>query len=547
MTVGTVPVLRLARRAMPNPQCLQCILILLLSWAFAAGPCPALAAATEDVPLELDLEQCIQFALRHNAAVQVARQHALAAGQTTRIAFAEYLPKIVATAQYTKLDEDRILRTRLDDEFRSVSLDAAAWWGIARAAGTAAANAAFDNRAIDPAQTFNNARAQAAKQFPSVQSAPVTGDNIFEAQVMLTQPLFTGGKIYYGNKMAELNQEIQEFGVGVREDETVLNVTAAYLGALASGRIRTELEDLHARLDALRKGTQSALDAGSDKASTRDIEQLAVALAKTVQDVAESERAHNVALAALREAMGLDENGPLKLKDVDPEDPDLPSELTACEALALERRPEVQQVGLARRLREHAVSKAKAGYAPDVAAFAGVRYFREDAHVLDPDNHKLLAGVSLRLPLFEGFATSAEVAQARFDVEAARFTETQVRRAIRLQVQEAYYSVCAAQEKTYAAEDMVRHAEQFSRITTAARVQSIGADYRRVLVISDEPLIQEFKEVPDVREELEADTMETQSKIGHVAAALELNEARARLARATGARLHQEATNASAP
>ena len=83
---------------------------------------------------------------------------------------------------------------------------------------------------------------------------------------------------------------------------------------------------------------------------------------------------------------------------------------------------------------------------------------------------------------------------------------------------------------------MVASADELKRITTVARSQSIGADYRKALRLSDEPEVVEFKEVPDVPEELDAELMQTQARIALLSAGFELNIAAARLARAIGVR-----------
>jgi hypothetical protein len=96
--------------------------------------------------------------------------------------------------------------------------------------------------------------------------------------------------------------------------------------------------------------------------------------------------------------------------------------------------------------------------------------------------------------------------------------------------------VQAALTRLDAAEQMVEAATRLKTITTAARAQSIGADYRRMLRLADEPEIVEFKVVPDVPEELAAEIMETKAKVARITTELELGAAKARLARAIGVR-----------
>ena len=524
---------RLARRLPPVP------LILLLC---AIPVWPARAAPGEPAALRLNLEQCIEAALLHNASIHVAREQAEAAAARKRIAFAEYLPKLSLTAQYTHLDEVRSTTIEADRQVRDVSLNAAAWWAIAESAGTAAANAAYDNRAVDPMQTFNTARAQAAAAFPRVQTEPILGQNVVEAQVLLTQPIFTGGKIRYANKMAALDQRIRSLGIRVSEDDVILDVTNAYLGAVTSRLIGDELNDLLVRLGAVRDSTLGLLDVGSEKASTRDLAQTDIAVAATRQDLSESRRAEEVALAALKRAMGLDEDEPLMLVQQSAPLEDAGLSLSDCETLALQHRRELSQAGLARELRQHGVSRAKAAFAPDIAAFGGVRYLDDNESFPNPnDDEEWFAGVAMELPIFTGLSRFAKIREARSNVRQAAWVETEVRRGIVLQVREAYHSLRAAESKLTSAEEMVEAATRLRTITSAARTQHIGSDYRRMLLLSDEPEVMEFKVMPDVPEVVDAEVAQTQSRIRRSSAAFELAAARARLARAIGVRSLEEA------
>ena len=500
----------------------------------------------EDLPQEFALQECIRFALEHNAAVLASEEGARAAAARKKIAAAEYLPKVAAIVRYTHLDNERTLSTRMDERLRSTLLDSAAWWGLAESSGTAAANLAYDARDVDPFRSFYNVRDQVAVQLPSVQSQPILGQDSVEAQVLVTQPLFTGGKITQANRMAALGHRIQEEQVTVREDDVILGVTLAYLGALTSRQIREELDDLDARLNAVLTSINRILEGDSEKASTRDVAQIEMAIAGTERGIAESIRAEKVALAALREAMGFEDAAPLNLMDVGLVPVRLGREPGFYAAKALRLRAEKAQADLARQLGIHRVARAKADYCPDMALFGGFRYFADSLDVAGPDeNQEWFAGVTVSLPIFEGFGRRAKVAAARHELAQARLVQTQVQRAIRLQVEVAYRAVRAAESQLEAADHMVDAASSLRKITTIARSRHIGTDYQRVLVISEEPEILEletveYKEVPDVPEEIEAEIAESDAKVQRLAAVMELNAAGARLARALGLRSLEE-------
>jgi outer membrane protein len=504
-------------------------------------PVSLCAGQDAEPPLELTLDQCIETALEQNATILAAREEADAAAARERIAFSAYLPTLTATAGYTAVSEVSTIAVTNNAAFYNAALNTAAWWGIAGAAGTAAANSAFDNRTIDPLQTFNKAKEQAAEQFPQTMDEPTQGTSIYQAALLLQQPLFTGGKIYYGNKVAQTARRIENLTINVRQDDVVLNVTLAYEAAVATRKMEREVGDLQVRLTALRDSVQKMLAAGSLIATNRDLARIEIAIATAEKDVADSHKAAETSLAALREVMGLD--GHASLRPVEPAaDTKVTSlSLEACEAMAADQRTELAQTKLATKLRDHQVSLAKANYSPDIGAFAGYQYFKDEPNYMNPDHSgDWFAGIALTLPLFAGFSTPAKVAEARSNALEARRMETEAQRGVLLQVREAYHSLKAAEQKCASAEKLVAEAAQFKAITLAARSQHIGVDYQRVLVLADNPDILEFKKVPDVSDEVEAEVIETQSRIERFKAVFERNVARALLSRALGVRSLQE-------
>jgi outer membrane protein len=500
-------------------------------------PVSLYAGQDAESPLELTLDQCIRTALEQNATVLAAREEANAAAARERIAFSAYLPTLTATASYTAVSEISTVGVTTNPTFYNTALNTAAWWGIAEAAGTAAANSAFDNRAIDPSQTFNKARQQAAAQFPETTAEPTEGTSIYQAALLLQQPLFTGGKIYYGNKMAQTARAIENLTVNVREDDVVLNATLAYEAAVATRNMERELGDLQVRLTALRDSVKNMLAAGSSTATDRDLARIEMAIATAEKDVADSHKAAETSLAALREVMGLDHDASLRPVEPAADSKVLSLSLEACEAIAADQRTELAQTKLATRLRDHGVSLAKANYWPDIGAFAGYQYLKDEPNYLNPDHSgEWFAGVALTLPIFTGFSRSAKVAEARSNALQARLTETEAQRGVLLQVREAYHSLKAAEQKCASSEKLVAEADRFKAITLAARSQHIGVDYERMLVLSDNPDIMEFKKVPDLGDEVEAEVLESQSRIERLKAVFERDAARALLSRALGVR-----------
>ncbi len=506
----------------------------------------AWAGGAEDAAVSqgaaLGLDQCIEMALEHNAGLMAAEEDVTAAHARERRAYAEFLPKVQVAGRYTHLDEDRTFAIEHDDAFYDLSINTAAWWSIAEVAGTGAANAAYDSRAVDPTQSFSRARAGAQAAFPQVQTVPLLGQNVVEASGVITQPLFTGGKIRSVHEMAKLGERIAQKGFIAQQDELVLGVTSAYLGAVAAREIAVELGRLRLRLETMRDKLVRLIDADSARVSARDVALVEVALAAAEHEVAGARRKEHVALAAVRMLIGLDGGGALELGGFPPP-PDLDGlPLEACQAHALIARPELAQARLGVEARDQGVRRAKADYSPDLAAFGGYRYFSDDEDFANPtDDDEWFAGLALTFSVFEGFGRAAQVAEARSTLRKARHQRVQLRRLVRAQVAAAYYSLGAAERQVEAALRGAEKADELKEITIGARRYDIGTDYLRVVELPDEDPVVEYKEVPDVSDEVEAEVAAHRSRIAALAAEARRGIGAAALARAMGVRSLMEA------
>lgn len=116
-------------------------------------------------------------------------------------------------------------------------------------------------------------------------------------------------------------------------------------------------------------------------------------------------------------------------------------------AAALDSNPDVREAFTRYKTREAEVKIARAGYLPSLDANAGYGYekTKTDRGANDELARREL-GLSLVQPLFEGFATSSEVARTSAERDADRFALLAKADEIALSVSELYSSVLASQQ-----------------------------------------------------------------------------------------------------
>jgi outer membrane protein TolC len=125
-------------------------------------------------------------------------------------------------------------------------------------------------------------------------------------------------------------------------------------------------------------------------------------------------------------------------------------------------RPELLALRDRERAADMAVRGARAGHNPILTANGEYGYAAEEPP-LRP-NYSLT--VQLSVPVFTGFLTRQQVAEANAQLDAARYAVTDFRRLVRLQVEQAALSIRAAQERSDARRKEREASEENLRLAT---------------------------------------------------------------------------------
>jgi TolC family type I secretion outer membrane protein len=107
-------------------------------------------------------------------------------------------------------------------------------------------------------------------------------------------------------------------------------------------------------------------------------------------------------------------------------------------------RPELRALLESERAAEMAFRAARAGYYPILTGSGGYGFAAEEP----PLQQNYSVSVQLSVPVFTGFLTRRQVAEAQANLDSARYAVTDFRRLVRLQVEQSALSIRAASERT---------------------------------------------------------------------------------------------------
>ena len=337
-------------------------------------------------------------------------------------------------------------------------------------------------------------------------------ENNFGADITLRQPLWEGGKVGAAYKIA---REYRQYSEAVSEQ-----VQAAVLyqsDLLFYGAILTRAQ-LMVLQDAL-------------KAQTHNVEVVTRLYAQGMVPKFELLRAHTEEANLKPQILGAESESKLAEKRLKSFlGIDLAQEVTLVEEAddtslaglrslsfyidtALSARPEMRQAELMVQMRRRAITVAKAGYWPSLAAVSQYAWqsSSNDLRLNDNNTESFTAGLQLSFPIFDGGCTRGEVGKAKAELRQAELARSDLADQVRLEVEGAYDRLLEAKKSLDIQGDIIAEAEEGLRIAQLRYEAGQGT----------------------LLEVLSAQTALTQARSAQAAAAFAFRSARASLRLAT--------------
>jgi len=302
------------------------------------------------------------------------------------------------------------------------------------------------------------------------------------------QPQFGKRFDYYDyNASLNLSQNIYDFGrtagqvsaargnVGSLQQDyqlsrqtLVLRVKSAYWGLLATRRVlRATQEAVRDREALLRQASEFYAEGVKAKL---DVTKAQADLASARSDLIKAE--NDVALAWEELQNSLGQELPPETVIQDELEAVAPSpKLSAALAQAFDRRPEWLRLKAQRQVGEGSLQTAFAGYLPSVSGLASYGYIEQ---ALPPEERFWTAGVTVNLPLFTGFLTREQVAEARTNLRVLDENEADTRLEITKEVKEAVLNVTDGEGRVVAAREALAAARENLRVAETRYREGIG-------------------------------------------------------------------------
>ena len=366
------------------------------------------AQEKEELNHPFTLKESISIALKNNYGLKAASEKITGAKEKTWEAKTLFLPKLKVESSYTHLNEPP-------------SLDL-----------------------------------EAGVLTPQALSIEMGDDNIYNAQAVVQQPLFTGGKILSLNKQARNNLEAAKYNYEEAEQNLILQVKEAYFGILVfqkySEVCRDAVEQMNAHLETVR----GLYNAGT--VPYIDLLRTEVQLANAELALIKAENGVELAKSSFNTILDRDLNLPVEVVDVF-EIVEQDYHLGQLLGEAKNNRPEIYKMRHNIETARAGVGAAQSNYWPQVGLFGNYRQHRGDEPIIEW-KEDWMVGVKATMDIWNWGETKARVGQAKAALRELEHLEAQLKDGIALEVKAALLSLEEAKKGIRISKKAVIHAEE---------------------------------------------------------------------------------------
>lgn len=255
--------------------------------------------------------------------------------------------------------------------------------------------------------------------------------NDYSVRANLDQLLFAWGRVSNAIDISVASLSRGDRDVASTEREIKLRVHEAFYGLLLATRLVEVASETLAQRERQLDVAQKRFEAGV--VNEFEVIRARVDVANARPRVVQTQNAVRQTRARLNNLLARDQSAPT---EIDGQLEYVPLEALTLEEVtrrAVERRPELAALRVDRQIAEKGLEIARAGDKPEVNLQADYGYAAEEVENLNANREVWAIGVLLRMPLFDGWRTRGQTAQASSQLRDSQIAIDQLQEAIALE------------------------------------------------------------------------------------------------------------------
>ena len=421
----------------------------------------------------LTLEECRSMALENNSQSKIAQEKVTAAQYDSKAAFANYLPKVSASAMYLHNSENLSLIS--DDQRSSLSgMGTKVNGAVTSLTGDPAfLKLCMTDASIGKLATYLNTKfgssdiEGALNQIGRELSDDLTLDiqNVYVGAISVEEPIYVGGKIRAYNKVTAYAKQLAETQLNGEDQKVLVTVDEAYWQIVSIAnklRLTDQYVDLLRQMD---KNVEIMKNEGVATAS----DQLSVRVKLNEAEMSQIKAQNGLALSKmlLCQLCGLPLDSEIMLADEMNETLEIPDDqVTYTEDELYENRPELRSLELAMNMYDMKSKIVRADFLPTVALTGNYLVTNPSAHngVANEFHGIWNVGVVAKVPLFHFGEGMNKYRRAKSDKIITQFQLEDARGKVSLQASQYDMKIAEADSRLEMALKNMENAEENLRI-----------------------------------------------------------------------------------
>ncbi len=290
----------------------------------------------------------------------------------------------------------------------------------------------------------------------------------YSASLQVMQPLYAGGQIRTGNKLAELNQDVVKLQMQLKEKDVVQQVTDCYWQIATVKYNLLTLDAADAQMAEAMKTVSVYVDAGIT--SRNDLLKVSLRQHELESDRLRLDNAHHVLRLLLAQMVGMAGED----VDIDPGEmePQQPADLFVLSSDAVASRVEMQLAEKNVEAQQMQVKMERGKNLPSVAVgvvglqsgLGGLSKTVRDYYDEDRTNGLVLGTVSV--PISDWWSGSHAIKRQKLKVQQARNDAEEAREQLQIDIESAWSDLTEAYDQIGVARKSVEQAQENLRMVS---------------------------------------------------------------------------------
>ena len=284
----------------------------------------------------------------------------------------------------------------------------------------------------------------------------------YQSEFQIEQPLFMGGKIYFGYQRAQLHRLSLKKGLSETKQKVLYSVAKAYYSAILAHQYVKLMKSMVKTAKAYKKLAENLYKAGQVVSS--DVLRAKVELAKVEEKLATAKKNYKLSKYFLNITIGLRVDSKYKLTSKLLPPYNKPLSIGSLQKEAFAHRPDYKALLLNKKNMSLGIKEAYGKFLPKLVA--GYDYFSNGPAIHPNDSYSYAFTVMLHFNIFSGLYDYNNLQKSKSRYNTMIEYQGLLRNKIEMQVRKAYLQYKTYFMNTNVAKLAVLNAKQTLKITT---------------------------------------------------------------------------------